>query len=125
MMFYSKESIAEDFNFLQSNLEMMKIVLVEPMPSWKEDKEGSKWTDEYRIRDGHTKLADGSWVTIHKASDWLSVLQKRTEDLYDQHQETSNKLNLALRQKYEMEFGLRHAHKSLNKALEMKGDSND
>jgi hypothetical protein len=124
-MFYSKESIAEDFNFLQSNLEMMKIVLVEPMPSWKEDKEGSKWTDEYRIRDGHTKLADGSWVTIHKASDWLAALQKRTEGLYDQHQKTSNKLNLALRQKYEMEFGLRHAQKSLNKALEMKGDNDE
>jgi hypothetical protein len=125
MMFYSKESIAEDFDLLKSNLEMMKLVLVEPMPSWKEDKEGSKWTDEYRIRDGHTKLADGTWVTIHNASDWLAVLQKRTEKLYDQHQETSNKLNLALRKKCEMEFGLRHAQKSLNKALEMKGDSND
>ena len=124
-MFYSKESIAEDFDLLKSNLEMMKLVLVEPMPSWKEDKEGSKWTDEYRIRDGHTKLADGTWVTIHNASDWLAVLQKRTEKLYDQHQETSNKLNLALRKKCEMEFGLRHAQKSLNKALEMKGDSND
>jgi hypothetical protein len=124
-MFYSKESIAEDFELLQSNLEMMKLVLVEPMPSWKEDKEGSKWTDEYRIRDGHTKLADGSWVTIHKASDWLAALQKRTEKLYDQHQETSNKLTLALRQKYEMEFGLRHAQKSLNKALEMKGDNDE
>ena len=124
-MFYSKEWVAENFDVLLRKLEQQELFLFEPMPSWKEEKEGSKWTDEFRIRDGHTKLADGTWVTIHKVTTWVEKLKKDSIELYEQNTKQSREISLLKRQKYEMEFGLRHAQKSLNKALTIKGDNDE
>lgn len=121
-MFYGKDSIENNFALLLRKLGEQELFLFEPMPSYKNSE---RWTDEFRIRDGHTKLADGSWVTVHKVTSYVEALQKSVIDLYEQHQETSRNLNIARRQKREMEFGLRHAQKSLNKALAMKGDSDE
>ena len=119
-MFYGKDSIENQFSLLENKLE--DLFIFEPMPSYKT---GERWTDEFRIRDGHTKLADGTWVTIHKATTYFQALKKSTTELYEQHQETIRQLSMVRQQKREMEFGLRHAQKSLNKALAMKGDSDE
>ena len=121
-MFYGKDSIENQFYPLLKKLEEQELFLFEPMPSWKEEKEGSKWTDEFRIRDGHTKLDDGSWVTIHKVTTYVQSIQKSVTRLYEQNQELYKELNLLKQQKYEMEYGLRVAQKSLNTALNMKGE---
>ena len=119
-MFYGKDSIENQFSLLENKLE--DLFIFEPMPSYKT---GERWTDEFRIRDGHTKLADGTWVTIHKATTYFQALKKSTTELYEQHQETIRQLSMVRQQKREMEFGLRTAQKSLNNALAMKGDSDE
>jgi hypothetical protein len=121
-MFYGKESVDKQFTPLLNKLQTMDVFIFEPMPEYKLNE---RWTDEFRIRDGHTKLADGSWVTIHKMTTYTEALQKSTNDLYDTYLKTSRELDKLKQQNYEMEFGLRHAQKSLNKALEMKGDSDE
>ena len=121
-MFYGKDMVEKNFDVLLQKLEQQELFLFEPMPSYKE---GERWTDEFRIRDGHTKLADGSWVTIHKLTTYVESLQKSTTELYEHYQETLSQLNMVRKQKREMEFGLRTAQKSLGKALAMKGDSDE
>jgi len=117
-MFYGKDSIENQFDPLLKKLEEQELFLFEPMPSYKLNE---KWTDEFRIRDGHTKLDDGSWVTIHKVTTYVQSIQKSVTRLYEQNQELYKELNLLKQQKYEMEYGLRVAQKSLNTALNMKG----
>jgi hypothetical protein len=118
-MFYGKDSIENQFDPLLKKLEEQELFLFEPMPSYKLNE---KWTDEFRIRDGHTKLDDGSWVTIHKVTTYVQSIQKSVTHLYEQNQELYKELNLLKQQKYEMEYGLRVAQKSLNTALNMKGE---
>jgi len=118
-MFYGKDMIEENFTLLQNKLDLQQLFLFEPMPSYKIEKEGSRWTDEFRIRDGHTKLDDGSWVTIHKATTWLDKLKKDTTDLYEQHQKAVHDLAIARRRIREMEYGLRVAEKALHNSLNM------
>jgi hypothetical protein len=121
-MFYGKESIDNQFNPLLKKLGEQELFLFEPMPSYKLNE---RWTDEFRVRDGHTKLADGTWVTIHKVATYVEALQKSTNDLYDTYLKISRELEKVRQQKNEMEFGLRHAQKSLNKALALKGDNDE
>lgn len=118
-MFYGKDMIEANFTLLKNKLDLQQLFLFEPMPSYKEDKEGSRWCDEFRIRDGHTKLDNGSWVTIHKATTWLEKLQKDTTDLYDENQKVIRELNLARRRLREMEYGLRVAEKALKNSIDM------
>ena len=113
-MFYGKDMVEENFNVLLQKLEQQELFLFEPMPSYKN---GERWTDEFRIRDGHTKLADGSWVTIHKVNTWVEKLKKDTVELYEQNQKTNRELSLAKRRIYEMEYGLRVAEKALKNSL--------
>jgi hypothetical protein len=113
-MFYGKECVEKDFNVLLQKLEQQELFLFEPMPSYKE---GDRWTDEFRIRDGHTKLADGTWVTINKVTTWVEKLKKDTTELYEQNQKTNRELTLAKRRIYEMEYGLRVAEKALKNSL--------
>jgi len=122
MMFYGKENMENNFDVLLQKLEQQELFLFEPMPSYKT---GESWTDELRIRDGHTKLADGTWVTIHKVTTWVEKLKKDTTELYDQCQKNYREIDVLRAQKNEMEFGLRHAQKSLNKAMTLKGDSDE
>ena len=118
-MFYGKDSIESQFDPLLKKLGEQELFLFEPMPSYKLNE---RWTDEFRIRDGHTKLDDGSWVTIHKVTTYVQSIQKSVTDLYEQNRKLYKELNIFKQQKYEMEYGLRVAQKSLNKALNMKGD---
>ena len=118
-MFYGKDSIENQFDPLLKKLGEQELFLFEPMPSYKLNE---RWTDEFRIRDGHTKLDDGSWVTIHKVTTYVQSIQKSVTELYEQNQKLYKELNIFKQQKYEMEYGLRVAQKSLNKALNMKGD---
>ena len=113
-MFYGKDTVEENFDVLLRKLEQQELFLFDPMPSYKT---GERWTDELRIRDGHTKLADGSWVTIHKVTTWVDKLKKDTTELYEQNQQTNRELSLAKRRIYEMEYGLRVAEKALKNSL--------
>jgi hypothetical protein len=113
-MFYGKDMVEENFNVLLQKLEQQELFLFEPMPKYKE---GERWTDEFRVRDGHTKLADGTWVTIHKVTTWVDKLKKDTAELYEQNQQTNRELTLAKRRIYEMEYGLRVAEKALKNSL--------
>ena len=81
-MFYGKDMVTKDFDLLLKKLSEQELFLFEPMPEYKN---GARWTDEFRIRDGHTKLADGTWVTIIKVTTWVEKLKKDTEDLYLPH----------------------------------------
>lgn len=115
-MFYGKETIENNFNLLLKKLEQQELFLFEPMPAYKS---GDRWTDEFRIRDGHTKLADDSWVTIHKVTTYVQALQKSTTELYEQNQDNYREINLLRKQKREMEYGLRVSEKALKNSLAM------
>ena len=121
-MFYGKETIEHNFDLILKKVQEQELFLFEPMPSYKLNE---RWTDEFRIRDGHTKLADGSWVTVHKLSTYLEKIKQDTIEVYDNYQEALKNNSALKRQRYEMEFGLRSAQKSLNKALAMKGDEDE
>jgi hypothetical protein len=113
-MFYGKEMVEENFDVLLRKLEQQELFLFEPMPSYKT---GERWTDEFRIRDGHTKLADGTWVTIHKVTTWVEKLKKDTTELYEQNSQRCREVLLLKQQRYEMEYGLRVAEKALKNSL--------
>jgi hypothetical protein len=113
-MFYGKDMVTQDFDLLINKLSEQELFLFEPMPNYKT---GERWTDEFRVRDGHTKLADGSWVTIIKVTTWVEKLKKDTVELYEQNQQTNRELTLAKRRIYEMEYGLRVAEKALKNSL--------
>jgi len=113
-MFYGKDSIEENFDILLQKLEQQELFLFEPMPSYKLN---DRWTDEFRIRDGHTKLADGSWVTIHKVTTYVEAIKKNTVELYDNYQDALRKNDLVVKKNREMEYGLRVAEKALKNSL--------
>jgi len=113
-MFYGKDMVEGNFDVLLQKLEQQELFLFEPMPNYKT---GERWTDEFRIRDGHTKLADGSWVTIHKVTTWVEKLKKDTTELYEQNTKQSREISLLKQQRYEMEYGLRVAEKALKNSL--------
>ena len=113
-MFYGKESVEKNFDILLEKLQQQDLFLFEPMPSYKN---GERWTDEFRIRDGHTKLADGSWVTIHKVTTWVEQLKKDTTELYGENQKRYHEISLLKQQRREMEYGLRVAEKALKNSL--------
>jgi hypothetical protein len=93
--------------------------MFESMPSYKN---GERWTDEFRIRDGHTKLADGTWVTVHNLAQYVHAIHKNTTDLYEQYQKTLRELSLVKRKNHEMEYGLRVAEKALKNSLQLTQD---
>jgi hypothetical protein len=113
-MFYGKDDVDKQFASLLNKLSQQELFLFEPMPKYKE---GERWTDEFRIRDGHTKLQDGTWVTIHKVTTYVESLQKNTNKLYDQNTKQSREISLLKQQRYEMEYGLRVAEKALKNSL--------
>jgi len=115
-MFYGKDMIEENFDVLLRKLEQQELFLFEPMPNYKN---GERWTDEFRIRDGHTKLADGSWVTIHKVTTWVEKMKQDTIEVYDNYQDALSKNRLLIQKNREMEYGLRVAAKALKNSLEL------
>jgi len=121
-MFYGKESIEKNFDVLLQKLGQQELFLFEPMPSYKNTE---KWTDEFRIRDGHTKLADGTWVTIHKVNDWVEKMKQDTLEVYDNYQDSLRKNRLLIQKNREMEYGLRVAEKALKNSLELTKEMSD
>ena len=121
-MFYGKDSIEDNFDVLLQKFQQQELFLFEPMPKYKE---GERWTDEFRIRDGHTKLADGSWVTIHKVTTWVEKLKKDTTELYEQNSQRCCEIQLLKQQRYEMEYGLRVAEKALKNSLALTKEMNN
>jgi hypothetical protein len=121
-MFYGKDMVTKDFDLLINKLSEQELFLFEPMPSYKN---GERWTDEFRVRDGHTKLADGSWVTIIKVTNWVEKLKKDTEDLYTSYQTNLREIQLLKQQRREMEYGLRVAEKALKNSLAITKEMND
>ena len=115
-MFYGKESIEERINLLSK---VVSGVVVIPAPKYTNNE---SWSDELRTKHGYTKLEDGSWATVIDAQDYLDKMKNDMIGVYEEFQNYIKKNNLLKAQKYEMEYGLRVAQKSLNKALEMKGD---
>jgi hypothetical protein len=111
-MFYDKDSIDKQFSLIENKLE--DLFIFEPMPSYKE---GERWTDEFRIRDGHTKLDNGSWVTIHKATEYFQALKKNTVELFEDKQKIHRELVVSRQKNREMEYGLRVAEKALKNSL--------
>jgi len=121
-MFYGKDSIEKNFDVLLQKLEQQELFLFEPMPSYKNSE---RWTDEFRIRDGHTKLADGSWVTIHKVTTWVEKMKQDTIEVYDNYQDALRKNRLLVQKNREMEYGLRVAGKALKNSLELTKEMTD
>jgi hypothetical protein len=115
-MFYGKDSIEEQFNLVKDKLAQQELFLFIPMPTYKLN---DKWTDEFRIRDGHTKLADGSWVTVIKLTTYLEKMQQDTIEVYDNYQDALRKNRLLVQKNREMEYGLRVAGKALKNSLEL------
>ena len=113
-MFYGKDDVDKQFAPLLKKLNEQELFLFEPMPNYKN---GERWTDEFRIRDGHTKLTDGTWVTVHKVTTYVEALQKSTNRLYEEMLKAQRELDIVRRQKYEMEYGLRVAEKALKNSL--------
>jgi hypothetical protein len=110
-MFYSKESITETLALIRNKTSG---VIRIPMPDYKMNK---SWTDEFRVRDGHVKQEDGTWVTEVDVGDYLNKLEKDILDLYDNYQESLNDIRLLKQQRYEMEYGLRVAERALKNSL--------
>jgi hypothetical protein len=115
-MFYGKDSIEEQFNLVKDKLAQQELFLFIPMPTYKLN---DKWTDEFRIRDGHTKLADGSWVTVIKLTTYLEKMRQDTIEVYDNYQDALRKNRLFVQKNREMEYGLRVAAKALKNSLEL------
>ena len=112
-MFYGKESITETLALIRSKTDG---VIHIPMSEYKLSE---RWTDEFRIRDGHIKLEDGSWVTEVDVGDYLNKLEKDILDLHASYQTGLNEIRLLKQQRYEMEYGLRVAEKALKNSLAM------
>jgi hypothetical protein len=110
-MFYGKESITETLALIQTKIS--GIIRI-PMPDYKMNE---RWTDEFRVRDGHVKQEDGTWVTEVDVGDYLNKLEKDILDLHTSYQTGLNEIRLLKQQKYEMEYGLRVAERALKNSL--------
>jgi hypothetical protein len=118
-MFYGKESIEERVDFLRQVVSGFVNI---PAPSYCM---GDRWNDELRIKHGYTQIEDGSWATVIDVETYLAKMKQDMIEVYDNYQDALKNNSALKRQRYEMEFGLRSAQKSLNKALAMKGDSDE
>jgi hypothetical protein len=77
------------------------------------------FTDAHRKSYGHTKLADGTWVTIHKVNTWVEKMKQDTIEVYDNYQDALSKNRFLVQKNREMEYGLRVAAKALKNSLEL------
>jgi hypothetical protein len=119
MMFYDKESIEKRVELLG---QVVSGVINIPAPSYIM---GERWGDEERIKHGYTKLEDGSWATVIDVQDYLNKMKQNMIEVYENYQDALKNNSALKKQNYEMEFGLRHAQKSLGKALAMKGNKDE
>jgi hypothetical protein len=119
MMFYDRDSITKDLALIRNKISG---VIRVPMPNYKN---GERWTDEFRIRDGHIKLEDGTWVTEIIVEDYLGDIEKSILQLYDSYQKSLQENRVLLQQRREMEYGLRVAEKALKNSLAITKESID
>lgn len=117
-MFYGEEGIKDRIEYLRPAQVITGTVII-PAP---DHTNGRNWTDELREKNGYTKLEDGSWATVINVQDYLDKLEKDILDLYQSYKNAITRGDKAIRQKREMEYGLRMAAKSLNKSIAIKGD---
>lgn len=115
-MFYGRDSISKDLAPIRDKIGG---VIHIPIPEYKM---GERWTDEFRLRDGHIKRIDGTWVTEVTVEDYMHQIEKSILYLYDSYQQSLKENRKLIQQRREMEYGLRVASKSLTKALEIKDD---
>jgi len=118
-MFYGKESIEERVDFLH---QVVSGVVNVPAPSYCM---GERWNDELRIKHGYTQIEDGSWATVIDVETYLAKMKQDMIEVYDNYQDSLKKNRLLNQKRYEMEYGLRVAQKSLNKALAIEGDTDE
>lgn len=112
-MFYGRESITETVALVRNKTSG---VIRIPMPLYKMT---DRWTDEFRIRDGHVKLEDGTWVTEVIVEEYLGKLERDILELYDNYQDSLRKNDLLRQKNREMEYALRVGEKALKNALAM------
>jgi hypothetical protein len=118
-MFYSKESIEERVNLIRG--ELTGVVNV-PAPDYAM---GERWNDEARIKNGYTKIEDGSWATVFDSQVYLDKMKQDTIELYDNYQDSLKENRLLARKNREMEYALRVAQKALKNALDMTKEMMD
>ena len=119
-MFYGKENVATQFALVLKKLGEQELFVFEPMSEYKLNE---RWTDEFRIRDGHIKLEDGTWVTEVIVEDYLGDIEKSILQLYDSYQKSLQENRVLLQQRREMEYGLRVAEKALKNSLAITKES--
>lgn len=118
-MFYGKDSIEERIELLH---QVVSGVINIPAPSYAM---GARWSDELRIKQGYTKLEDGSWATVIDTQEYLSKMKQDMIELYDNYQDSLRINGLLTRKNREMEYGLRVAEKALNNSLAITKEIND
>jgi hypothetical protein len=118
-MFYGKDSIEERVELLH---QVVSGVINIPAPSYAM---GARWSDELRIKQGYTKLEDGSWATVIDTQEYLSKMKQDMIELYDNYQDSLRINGLLTRKNREMEYGLRVAEKALNNSLAITKEIND
>ena len=118
-MFYSKESIEERVNLIRG--ELTGVVNV-PAPDYAMSE---RWNDEGRIKNGYTKIEDGSWATVFDSQVYLDKMKQDTIELYDKYQDSLRKNTLLVRKNREMEYALRVAEKALKNSLALTKEMMD
>jgi hypothetical protein len=117
-MFYGEEGIKDRIAHLRPAQVITGTVFI-PAPDYIN---GKNWNDELREKNGYTKLESGSWATVINVQDYLDKLEKDILELHQNYKDALARGDKAIRQKREMEYGLRMAAKSLQKSLAIKGD---
>lgn len=117
-MFYGEEGIKTRITYLRQPQVITGTVFI-PAPDYIN---GKNWNDELREKNGYTKLEDGSWATVINVQDYLDKLEKDILELHQNYKDALARGDKAIRQKREMEYGLRVAAKSLQKSLAIKGN---
>ena len=118
-MFYGKDTIEERVESLRK---VTSGVINIPASSYVM---GAGWSDELRIKQGYTKLEDGSWATVIEVQEYLNKMKQDMIELYDNYQDSLRINGLLTRRNREMEYGLRVAEKALNNSLAIAKETND
>lgn len=79
---------------------------------------GPNWTDELRIKNGYEQV-EGDWTQKESVADYWSAKINDVRSLMKEKNRLSKELQVARQKMREMEYGLRVAQKSLNKAINM------
>lgn len=116
-MIYDKEDVDKMMEEIQRLITAADIDhLIFPAPPYIH---GANWTDELREKNGFEQV-EGIWCRKVNINDYWMTKMNDVRAMVDDRKRLSAELSLARRKIYEMEYGLRVAQKSLNKALTME-----